>query len=126
VRRENGLLHRVRARGHEFLVDEPREAGGGDQAASPLELLASALGACTAATLELYAARKSWELGAVEVDVELVPAAVEEPARFTIAIRLEGDLDEPQLERLEQVARACPVRRALEGSLLSERLELVR
>ena len=33
--------------------------------------VAAALAACTAITCEMYAERKGWELGAVEVDVDL-------------------------------------------------------
>lgn len=34
-----------------------------------------------------------------------------------MAIQLEKALTGPQLERLERVARACPVRRSLEGGV---------
>lgn len=56
----------------------------------------------------------------VEVDYEQHAA----PRSFEVAIRLSGDLSEEQLERLEKVARSCPVRRALESGVeFAERIE---
>lgn len=124
VRREGGFRHIVEARGHRFAVDEPREAGGGDSAPSPLELLAGALGACTAATVEMYAERKGWTLDAVEVDVLVVPAHMGEAAQIDLVLRLPSGLEPEQVERLTSISRACPVRRALEGAQVSERVEL--
>jgi putative redox protein len=123
IRREHGFVHRVRVRGHEFTVDEPASLGGTDTAASPLELLAASLGACTASTIEMYAAHKGWDLGAVEVEVHLRPPRAGERARFELTLRVAAALDDEQLARLEAIARKCPVRRALEGADVVERLE---
>src|SRR5438477_166887 len=54
-----------------------------------------------------------WELGDVTVDVEYDNQA--KPRRFDVAIRVGADLDDSQLERLEQVARSCPLRRSIEA-----------
>ncbi len=44
--------------------------------------------------------------------------------RFQIAIAVSGDLSNAQLERLEKVARACPLRRSIEAGVeFIERIE---
>ena len=50
--------------------DEPEDKGGTDAGPDPPELLALSLASCTAITLEMYADRKGWDLGEVEVEVE--------------------------------------------------------
>jgi uncharacterized OsmC-like protein len=57
----------------------------------------------------------------VSVDVDYEHRVT--PRRFRVTIRVGGDVDDAQLARLERVARACPVRRALqEGAVFEETL----
>jgi putative redox protein len=97
---------------HHVATDEPERLGGEGSAPAPHELLPAALAACISTTLVLYARTKGWELGDVEVDVDYDHRST--PRRFDVAIELGGDLSDGQLERLERVARACPLRRSLE------------
>ena len=46
-------------------------AGGTDTGPSPTRLLAASLAGCIAVTIEMYAERKGWDVGAVEVDVDV-------------------------------------------------------
>lgn len=57
--------------GNVVIADEPLEQGGKDSGFSPKELLASALAACTSATVRMYADRKQWELQEVKLVIEL-------------------------------------------------------
>src|ERR1044072_1154242 len=91
-----------------LVTDEPVEVGGDGSAPAPHELLPAALASCIATTLVMYARTKEWQLGEVEVDIEYDHRST--PRRFEIVIRLGGALSEDQLERLEKVARTCPLR----------------
>jgi putative redox protein len=120
------LRHTVQVRDHQVVVDEPFEAGGDDTAPDPRELLAVSLASCTAITIEMYAARKGWDIGHVEVDVEYAPADRGCPTRFELVMRLPDDLPDEQVEKLRVIAAKCPVHRALEGEVaFQERLERV-
>lgn len=104
----------VMAAGATFLADEPVEAGGLGSGPNPYDLLASALGACTAMTLRLYAARKAWPLERVIVRVLHTRAGLKARDRFAREITLEGPLDSAQQRRLLEIAERCPVHRTLE------------
>jgi putative redox protein len=104
----------IHAGGATFLGDEPQAAGGLGSGPNPYELLAAALGACTAMTVRSYAERKGWPLAHVSVRVAHVRATLEARDRFEREISFEGDLDAAQLARLEEIAKRCPVHRTLE------------
>jgi putative redox protein len=110
-----GLTHEVEMRGHRLTVDEPVAQGGEDRGPTPQELLAASLASCTAITLELYAARKGWDLRPIEVSCEYHQAERGEPTRFEVVLRLPPGCDAEQRERLEAIAAKCPVHRTLEG-----------
>ncbi len=128
ARREetSGFRHTVQVRDHQLSVDEPLHAGGQDTAPSPQELLAVSLASCTAITMEMYAARKGWDIGHVEVAVEYSPAERGCPTKFELVMRLPDDMPDDQAERLRVIAAKCPVHRALDGEVMfSERVERV-
>jgi len=54
---------------HQLNADESVKLGGKDSGPAPCELLCSALSACTAITLRMYAERKGWPLRGLHVDV---------------------------------------------------------
>jgi putative redox protein len=118
--------HDVKVRDHLLTADEPQDTGGDDSGPSPQELLAASLASCTAITLEMYADRKGWEVGDVEVDCEYQPAERGCPTRFQLVVRLPDGLPDDQVDRLMQIAAKCPVHRTLDGEVMfDERVELV-
>ena len=97
ARREGTTLrHTVQVRDHQLTVDEPIDAGGEDSGPDPRELLAVSLASCTAITMEMYAARKGWDVGRVEVDVEYSPAERGCPSKFQLVMRFPDDLPDEQ------------------------------
>jgi putative redox protein len=123
-RNGTAFKHTVQVRDHQVTVDEPQESGGDDGGPDPQELLAASLASCTAITMEMYAGRKGWDLGHVEVDVEYTPAERGCPTKFELVLRLPADLPEEQVERLKVIAAKCPVHRALDGEVMfHERVE---
>jgi len=114
----SGFKHTVQIRDHQVTVDEPLLHGGEDGGPDPQEMLAASLASCTAITMEMYAARKGWELGPVEVACQYTPAERGCPTKFDVVVRLPEDLPQEQLERLQVIAAKCPVHRALEGEVM--------
>jgi putative redox protein len=120
------FTHRIDVRQHTLTADEPIDRGGDDEGPSPQELLAASLASCTAVTVEMYAKRKGWDIGPVEVQVEYAPAERGCPTRFSLALRLPNGCTEEQVERLRVIAAKCPVHRTLEGEIMfDDRVELV-
>jgi putative redox protein len=114
------FIHRIDVRHHQLVADEPTEHGGDDEGPSPQELLAASLASCTAVTIEMYAKRKAWDLGPVEVRCEYTPAERGCPTKFSLKLRLGGNCTDEQIERLRVIAAKCPVHRTLEGEVMFE------
>jgi putative redox protein len=107
--------------GFRLRADEPLDKGGADTGPEPHEFVLSALGACTAMTLRLYAARKGWPLTRVRVTLNGGP--VEGKYAITRSITLDGELDAEQRQRLIEIATRCPVHRTLTGEVTIETKE---
>jgi putative redox protein len=104
--------------------------GGTEAGPTPYDLVAAALGACTAMTLRLYATRKGWPLDGVEVrlshdrvhaeDCEACPSEAVWMDRLTRELVLRGPLTDAQRARLVEMADRCPVHLTLERSVRVE------
>jgi putative redox protein len=121
-----GYAHDVEIEGgHTIRVDEPTAAGGTDTGPSPTRLVAAGLASCVAITMEMYADRKGWDIGPVEVDVDVTYRDYA-PISFALTLRLPGDLSDEQRERLLVVAAKCPVHRLVAGEtevVISDEIE---
>ena len=117
----------VRVGPHRLLADEPAKMGGDDTGPDPYGLLLASLGACTAMTLRMYADRKKLPLTGVSVDLRHEKVHGEDSGgsherarsidRISRVLHLEGDLDEGQRARLQEIADMCPVHRSLHGTI---------
>lgn len=115
ARRVEGYAHDVELEGgHDLRVDEPVDRDGTDTGPRPTQLLGASLAGCIAITVEMYAKRKGWDLGPVEVDVE-VGYEGPVPNSYEVGVKLPGELDEEQRRRLLVVATKCPVHKVLAG-----------
>jgi len=122
--RQNGFRHTVKVRDHQLTVDEPVDQGGEDAGPCPQELLAASLASCTAITIEMYARRKGWDAGEVEVECGYQPAERGCPTRFSLVMRFPDSLTDEQAAKLRIVAAKCPIHRTLDGEVMfDERVE---
>jgi putative redox protein len=124
VRYLENLQHQVIADPHSFIVDEPMGEGDG-LGPNPYDLLLSALGACTAMTLLMYAERKKIPIESVSIELDhqrtyrndCVDCSEEERRLETISrrITIRGDISEEQKKRLLEIANKCPVHRTIQS-----------
>ena len=123
-----GYAHRAATPTHDWLLDEPVEAGGEDTGPTPYDQLLAALGACTSMTMRMYARRKGWAVGGLEVrlrhgkvhaadcaDCETKSGQVDVIDREVV---LPEGLDPEQREALLRIADRCPVHRTLTREVL--------
>lgn len=105
--------------GHIWYSDEPTDKGGQDTAPNPIQLLLSALGACTTITLEMYTKHKGIQLEHVQVDLILNSNGEPESGQNNIErkILLKGEFTEDQHKRLLKVAESCPVHKLLTSNI---------
>jgi putative redox protein len=103
---------------HVMGADEPESLGGRVTGASPYEYLLAGLGACTAMTLRMYAARKTWPLEKVAVELRHdkipAPSGSGKIDRFERVIHLTGPLTSEQKSKLLEVADKCPISQTLQ------------
>ncbi|HLV01034.1 MAG TPA: OsmC family protein [Acidobacteriota bacterium] len=119
--------HEITARSHQWVADEPRESDGQDLGPTPYELLLSALGSCTAITVQMYARRKGWPLESVEVELEQNRIHAEDcedceqkegmVLEIHLILKLTGYLTREQEERIFEIANRCPVKKSLEHEI---------
>ena len=96
---------------HRLRSDEPTFRGGTDAGPAPYDLLLAALGSCTSITLRMYADRKGWELGRIEVDLRFIKTSDEE--RIERTVRVSGALTDEQRARLAEICEKTPVTKTI-------------
>lgn len=105
--------HAVAVGGQSIRVDEPASVGGTALGPDPFELLAAAVAACTAMTIQHYAHRKGWSIPEATVQVELHEESPQHRQRFSVKLGLARTLTDEQVTKLLHIATRCPTRLAL-------------
>lgn len=114
VHSENGYAQKIESSGHHLTADEPESHGGTNTGPAPYALLLAALGACTAITLRMYAQRKGWELGALEVRLRLLRGP-EGAGEIEREIQIAAPLTDEQRARLAEIAEKTPVTKTIQS-----------
>jgi putative redox protein len=103
---------RIETGGFLLESDEPVSAGGRNAGPAPYNLLLASLGSCTAITLRMYAERKGWDIGAMQIALTLDKD--DEGNAFIARVLSSGaKLDAEQWDKLIEIADKTPVTRTL-------------
>ncbi|MDQ7821188.1 MAG: OsmC family protein [Candidatus Eremiobacteraeota bacterium] len=103
--------------GSSFMTDAPVDNGGKGELFSPTDLVGTALGSCILTIMGLVAQRNSLDIRGAKVHVKKEMAAA--PVRrigslhATVTIPRGSALSPAARTKLEQTAKACPVRQSL-------------
>jgi putative redox protein len=115
VRFVAGESYEVRVRGHQFVVDQPADAGGQDTAPTPTELFVASLAACVAFYTGRYLVRHGYSRDGLVVSAQY-EMATDRPARVSsvrLAVRVPAGLPPGRWAALRAVASHCTVHNSL-------------
>lgn len=123
------LQNEVRYGTHTFITDEPLDSGGEDAGPDPYSLLLGALGSCISMTSTLYARQKGWNLQKVTVRLRQRRIHSKDCAECSDApegfihhiersVTFEGDLNDEQQARLQEISHRCPVHKTLTAPIV--------
>ncbi len=125
---ENNFTTAIQTKKHAFIADEPESVGGDDFGPSPYDYLSAGLAACTVMTLKLYAERKNWDLQEVFAYITYskkhsddLMLDLEKPQKIDHLqkrLKLVGNLDDVQKQRLKEIASKCPVHKTLQSEVI--------
>jgi uncharacterized OsmC-like protein len=117
---KQGFKTTVKASTHEYIIDQPKAAGGDDAGPNPLEVFLSSLGACICALGRIISNQRRLGIQEINVIVEgdidkdfLMGKTTEGRAGFTHIrsfVTISADLsDEQKHELIKEIAYRCPV-----------------
>ncbi len=111
-----GYTTKMSARRHKALSDEPIPLGGEDIGPTPKEYMCMALASCILITLRMYAERKDWDIGSVNIEIRHYRQENDEGDLidyFEKHLAFSQSLDDKQIKRLVAISDKCPVSKLL-------------
>ncbi len=127
---EDDFTTQLKVGNHYLTADEPERVGGNDFGPDPYGFVSAGLAACTAMTIKMYTSHKNWDLKEVEVhinhnkkydeDCENCESPTAKIDVFEREIKLEGNLEEKQIQRILRIADKCPVHKTLHNEVKVE------
>lgn len=115
---ESGYAQPIEVAAHELRADEPISAGGSGAGPRPTELVLAGLASCTSITLRMYADRKGWTLGTIQVSAALYREG--EARRIERRIAFSAPLLPEQRDRLAEISEKTPVTKMLKAGVAIE------
>jgi putative redox protein len=109
----NGYVQTIRSGEHTLSADEPVSNGGSDAGFAPYGLLLASLGACTSITLQMYAQRKGWTLGTVQVALRMQKGKEGEGDLIERAVHFGASLTDEQRARLAEICEKTPITKTI-------------
>lgn len=117
---------RLRIRGHELVVDQPRDAGGDDMGPTPTELFMAGLAGCVGFSTERYLQRHGLDPGGLKVECRF-GMSEDPPDRVDTAeirVFLPEGFPEARRQPLLRVISRCTVQNSIQRPPATE-IELV-
>ncbi len=115
VRFVAGESYEVAVRGHRVRVDQPADAGGQDDAATPTELFVASLASCIAFYAGRYLTRHGYRRDGLSVSVRY-QMATDRPARVSgirLTVLVPADVPAERWPALRAVVSHCTVHNSL-------------
>jgi putative redox protein len=114
VESDEGYAQRIESGGHQWTADEPVAHGGTNTGPAPYGILLAALGACTSITLRMYAERKNWQLGRIQVSLRHVKTQ-DGSEHIERDVQIGAPLTDEQRARIAEIAEKTPVTKTIKA-----------
>ena len=109
------------ASGEKFFTDAPVDNNGKEQAFSPTDLVATAIGSCMITIMAIAAEKYGIDVSGTDASVEKImdskPRRIKE---IIIRIGMNKDIEKKDRNHLENAALACPVSKSLHPDLVKK------
>ncbi|MCJ7658020.1 MAG: OsmC family protein [Anaerolineales bacterium] len=114
INKPGTIQTQIKIRNHEIKCDEEPLYEGNDEAPDPYDYVIAGVGGCTAISLRLFAQKKGWDIG--DIDMILTYDFIDGEDIVKKEICFTGDLTDEQREVLLHVAH-CGTEKMLERGM---------